>query len=134
LGIVSQDAHGYDIPLSVPEMREQANDRKLIQIFRQRLKAELFVPFIPLQDEILRRAVTVRLEHRNVRMTTAEDLILLKMTFAREKDIRDIRGILWVQRGNLNLDYLRTWSGRMLEDHAQQELENLIQEYQAERT
>jgi hypothetical protein len=134
LGFVSQDAQGHDIPLSVPEMREQANDPKLIRIFRERLKAELFVPFIPLQDEILRRAVPLRLEQRIVRVTTAEDLILLKMTFRREKDFRDIRGMLWVQRENLDVNYLRTWAAKMLDDPVQLELERLIQEYQSKRS
>ena len=130
LGFVSQDALGHDVPLTVAEMREQANELKLIKVYRERLKAELFVPFIPLQDEILRRAIPLRLEQRSVLVTTAEDLILLKMTFRREKDFRDIRGILWVQREKLDLAHLRAWGARMLEDSVQAELERMIQEYQ----
>lgn len=129
LGFVMQDDHGHEVPLVVPQMRKEADEQKLMRVFRESLKAELFVPFIPLQDEILRRAVRLRLEQRSVQVTTAEDLILLKMVFRREKDLRDIRGILWVQRGKLDLEYVRRWSARMLEDRVQQELEALIQEH-----
>lgn len=58
------------------------------------------------------------------------DLILLKMVFCRDKDLREIRGILWSQRGKLDVVYMRLWSGRMLEDEANGQLEYLIREYQ----
>src|SRR5262245_22754400 len=130
LGFVQQDVDRIEIPVTAQQMRRQSNDRKLIEIYREKLKAELFVPIIPLQDEILRRAVPLPLEGRSVMVTTAEDLILLKMVFRREKDLRDIRGILWSQSGKLDLDYIRAWSSRMFDDQAKQDLEELIQEYQ----
>ena len=90
---------------------------------------ELFVPVVPLQEEILRRAVVLPLDDREIPVTTAEDLILLKLAFHREKDLHDVRGILWVQRRRLDLDYLKHWSARTLEDPVQRELETLIKEY-----
>jgi len=45
------------------------------------------------------------LENRDVKVTTAEDLILLKMAFHREKDIGDVRGILRVQQTRLDLSW-----------------------------
>ena len=38
---------------------------------------------------------------------TAEDLIVLKMLAAREDDLRDVRGILRVQRDRLDLESVR---------------------------
>jgi len=67
---------------------------------------------------------------RAVPITTAEDLVVLKMAFHREKDLRDVRGILWVQRGKLDLAYIRDWAGRMLADEVATELEELIRKYQ----
>ena len=64
-----------------------------------------------------------------MKITTAEDLILLKMAFHRQKDLADVRGVLRVQRGRLDREYLRSWAGQMLEDEVQQELESLIAEY-----
>jgi len=69
------------------------------------------------------------LENRDVKVTTAEDLILLKMAFHREKDIGDVRGILRVQQTRLDLRYLRRWAQEMLVDAVQRELDTLIAEY-----
>jgi len=84
---------------------------------------------VPLQGEILRRAVLMPFENQQIPVTTAEDLVLLKLVFHREKDLHDVRGILWVQRHELDLDYMRHWSARTLEDEAQRELESLIEQY-----
>jgi len=97
----------------------------------------------PLTDVVLRLAGVLeqlgcpmpwRLFHgRDVRVTTAEDLILLKMAFHRHKDLQDIKGILHVQQGRLDIPYLRHWSGQMLEEPAGRELDELIATYEADR-
>jgi hypothetical protein len=128
--LVDKDKH---VPISVPLLKEQVDNRKLIEcsypLDDEAIRVEFFVPAVPLQDEILRRAIPIRVRNRDIRVTTAEDLILLKLVFHRDKDLRDVRGILWVQRGKLDLDYLRHWSARTLEDDVQKELEQLIKEY-----
>ena len=129
-GFVMRNQSGTDETISVAAMREQERARKLIELFLQGIKTELFVPFLPLQDEILRRAVRMPFGSKSILVTTAEDLILLKMTFHREKDLIDVRGILWVQRGKLDLPYLRHWSDQMLPDEVQRELDALVLQYQ----
>ncbi|HEY3393550.1 MAG TPA: hypothetical protein VGK58_12640 [Lacipirellulaceae bacterium] len=129
LGYNLRDKEGHHIPLSVPQLLEQARDRKLIQSYYQTVRVEFFVPAVPLQDEILRRAVLIQLGGRQVPITTAEDLILLKLIFHRVKDLLDVRGILWLQRGRLDLEYLHYWSARTHEQEVQNELEQLIEEY-----
>lgn len=117
------------VPVSALQLREHALKHGLIECFRDEVRLELFVPIIPLQDEILRRAVLMPLGERKVPITTAEDLILLKLAFHRIKDIQDVRGILRVQRGRLDLDYLQRWSAKTHETNVQQELEQLIADY-----
>ncbi|MBC8874746.1 MAG: hypothetical protein H8E44_35450 [Planctomycetes bacterium] len=129
MGYQMRDESGSGIPVTVRHMRDEVDQRKLIECFRQGIRAELFVPVVPLQGEILRRAVLMPFEDQQIPITTAEDLVLLKLAFHREKDLRDVRGILWVQRGQLDLDYLWHWSKRTLEDAAQQELVSLIEQY-----
>jgi predicted nucleotidyltransferase len=131
IGCQMRDKRGNLVPLTVEQMRGEVEERKLIEFFRSSIRAELFVPVVPLQEEILRRAVRMPLGDREISVTTAEDLILLKLAFHRQKDLHDVRGILWVQRGQLDLDYLRHWSQRMLQNEVQQELETLIQQYAA---
>jgi hypothetical protein len=65
-------------------------------------------------------------------VTTAEDLVLLKMAFHRQKDLLDIKGILHVQKGQLDIPYLLHWSSQMLEEAAARELEELIATYAAD--
>ncbi len=131
IGCQMRDARGNLVPLAVQQMRDEVDQRKLIEAFRLSIRVELFVPVVPLQEQILRRAVKMPLEDREISVTTAEDLILLKLAFHRQKDLHDVRGILWVQRGQLDLDYLRHWSKEMLQDEVQRELETLIEQYTA---
>ena len=83
--------------------------------------------------EILRRVVRIRFGGRDIPITTAEDLILLKLAFHRAKDLQDVRGMLWVQRGKLDLDYMREWSTRSLAPDVQHELEALISQYSSHK-
>jgi len=129
IGFKQRDEDDQYVPLIVPRLLQQVRQRRLIACFYQTVRVEFFVPAVPLQDEILRRAVTMPLGNRQVPITTAEDLILLKLVFHRVKDLLDVRGILWLQRGRLDLDYLRQWSARTLEPQVQQEMEQLIAEY-----
>jgi predicted nucleotidyltransferase len=129
IGCTVQDEAGENVPVTVPHLTQQVEQRKLIECCHETVRIELFVPAVPLQEEVLRRAVPIRLSGRDVPVTTAEDLILLKLAFHRAKDLQDVRGILWVQRGRLDLDYMRQWSERTHEPDTQSELVRLIAEY-----
>jgi predicted nucleotidyltransferase len=133
-GCTMRDKDDRDIAITVPRLSEQVQQRKLIECYQGIVRIELFVPAVALQDEILRRVIPVRLNSHEVSITTAEDLILLKLVFHRVKDIQDVRGILWLQRGRLDLDYMRHWSARTHEPDVQKELERLIAEYSQDKT
>lgn len=111
----------------VDVLRRQVETDAFMSLSCRHTSVELFVPVVPLQNEILRRAVEKTFYDRLVKVTTAEDLVLLKMAFHRQKDLLDVRGILHVQRGRLDLAYLRDWSARMLDASASTELERLIE-------
>ncbi|HEX5471341.1 MAG TPA: hypothetical protein VFW73_05620 [Lacipirellulaceae bacterium] len=126
-------AAGNSAAVTVPNLREQVKQRGLMEFYSRLLdppaRIELFVPMIPLQNEILRRAIPVYVRGRPIPITTAEDLILLKLAFHRAKDLQDVRGILYVQRGKLDIEYVRHWSAEMLEQDVANELEQLIKQY-----
>lgn len=132
IGCMLRDAQGSVAPITVPRVLEHVNQRKFIEFDYNSVRIELFVPVVPLQDEILRRAIPLQFGDREAPITSAEDLILLKLVFHRPKDLHDVRGILWVQRGKLDLDYMRHWSARTHEPDIQQEMERLIAEYSQE--
>jgi predicted nucleotidyltransferase len=125
----SLDEQENPVPLTVERMVAEERDRHVVIIARDLVKAEVFFPFLPLQHSILRRAVKLKLGSREVPITTAEDLILLKLAFHREKDLRDIRGILAIQKDRLDLAYLRDWAGKMLSDSHRDELERWVAQY-----
>ena len=129
LGCDMRDTSDEPIPVTVEPMRKQVDQQKFIELVRETIRIELFVPFIPLQHEILRRAVQMPLDRRKVPVTSAEDLILLKLAFHRPKDIQDVQGILWVQRRQLDLKHLKAWSEKTLPDDLQGELQELIRQY-----
>ncbi|HVC96605.1 MAG TPA: hypothetical protein VND64_23165 [Pirellulales bacterium] len=127
-GFKLRNESGDEEPLSVAAIRTQEQRDKFFDVYFGGLRVQVFVPCVPLQTEILRRAVDMPLGARSVKMTTAEDLLLLKMSFHRQKDLLDVRGILRVQSAKLDLGYVRRWSAQMLTDEVQQELEQMIQE------
>lgn len=129
IGCRMRDLSGKVVEVSGGQLRTEAVDKKFIECFRHSLRVELFVPVVPLQSEVLRRAVRMPLDGREVPITSAEDMILLKLAFHRAKDLQDIRGILWVQRGKLDLDYLRRWSALSHDAQVQDELEQLLTNY-----
>lgn len=116
-------------PVTVEALLQQVRDDKYMTLACRATSVELFVPVVPLQHSILERAVGRPFHGHDIRVTTPEDLILLKMAFHRHKDLHDIKGILHVQKGRLDIPYLRRWSGRMLEESAARELDHLIETY-----
>jgi hypothetical protein len=118
--------------VTVEALLQQVRADRYMTLACRATTVELFIPVVPLQHSILKRAVERPFHGHPVRVTTAEDLILLKMAFHRHKDLLDIKGILHVQKGRLDIAYLRQWSGQMLEESAARELDELIATYEAD--
>jgi hypothetical protein len=129
MGCVLHDDSFREVGITVTALRDQVQHRRLVECYCDSVRIELFVPAVALQEEILRRAIPVRIGKSDVFLTTAEDLVLLKLAFHRAKDLQDARGILWVQRGKLDYDYLRHWSSRTHDEATGKELEQLIADY-----
>lgn len=108
-------------PVTVEALLQQVRDDRYITLACRATSVELFIPIVPLQYSILDRAVERVFFGHAIRVTTAEDVILLKMAFHRQKDLLDMKGILHVQ------------SGQILEAAAVRELDDLIATYEADR-
>lgn len=87
-----------------------------ISFVRTTLKSniDVSVDFIFADDTFksraLKRKEAVQLNDFSVKIATPEDMIILKMLSGREQDRLDAKKILEIQKDNLDIDYLQTWS------------------------
>lgn len=87
---------------------------------------DLFIAASPFQKEILKRRKIVGLDGLRLPLTSAEDLILLKLLAGRERDMDDVREVILENRGKLDLAYLRKWAKTLgVEVFLEDEMESL---------
>ena len=55
------------------------------------------------------RAVSAEIEGREVRVLTAEDLIVFKLIAGRARDYEAVAAIINARRGRLDIDYIKGW-------------------------
>lgn len=85
--------------------------------FRHRATAFMIEIFLlsedPYDRERFARRVVGDLQGRTAFVQTAEDVVIQKLRWSRhgnrQKDVEDVRGVLAVQAGHLDLDYIRRW-------------------------
>jgi len=58
-----------------------------------------------------RRRVSVKLLGRETFVPTAEDVVVMKIRWFREKDRMDVKNVLTVQQGKLDWLYIKKWCG-----------------------
>jgi hypothetical protein len=137
-------AHGFvratrdiDILVAVPAMRLpgvfsivrgfgfEGEDRLLIEAIRERAVAELrsgpasveiLVPVLPYHHEVLRRAVRIDVGGTPVPFVAAEDLVVLKLLWLRDKDRADVRALLAARKPAPDLAYVRRTLRSLLPD------------------
>lgn len=70
----------------------------------------------PHDQERFRRRVAGDIGGHRAFVPTAEDVVITKLRWSKQgqrpKDVEDVRGVLKVQRGRLDLEYVRCWTDR----------------------
>jgi hypothetical protein len=66
----------------------------------------------PFDQERYRRRLAAKLFGRQTFVPTAEDVVVMKLRWFRQKDRDDIRGVMAVQRGKLDWRYIEAWGSR----------------------
>lgn len=125
-GFRMHDDEGRSIAVDVERMLVSQRERGHFAVWWKLVRAEVFSPVVPLQDAVLTRTILVSLEDFDVCVTTAEDLILLKMVFHRDKDLVDVRRLLAANVSSLDFDYIEDWIPRTLEPNVGEELRQMI--------
>jgi hypothetical protein len=67
----------------------------------------------PLHKNALERRKSIDLHRTQVSVSSAEDLILLKLSASRPRDFDDVMGIVGNAGASLDLDYLWSWAERL---------------------
>jgi hypothetical protein len=99
---------------------------------RSALKVDFWLPkHEPFDEAMFRRRVRVTLFHESAWIATAEDVILQKHLWNRispsERQLGDAAGVVAVQAGALDKDYLRRWAQELLiSDHLERLLSGEI--------
>lgn len=126
-GFRLRDARGAERMITVAEVRAAQLEHNLFAIWLGMVKVELFAPVLPLQHRMLDRARPMPWRNRTIPVTTPEDLILIKMVFHRDKDLRDIRAMIATSGANLDRAYLKTQAAEVLDPDRRAELQRLAQ-------
>jgi hypothetical protein len=111
----------------LPALLASIRERGLCTAWFGEVKVEVFSPVIPLQHRILDRALPMPWKDRTIPVTTAEDLIVLKMVFHRDKDLRDIRAMVATSGARLDRTYILEQAAQVLDDLRLAELRALVQ-------
>ncbi len=62
------------------------------------------------EDQVIQRAVEYQIARgKQIRICSAEDLIIHKTVAGRDKDMADLKGVIQKQGDNLDLAYIRHW-------------------------
>ena len=115
-------ALGPDFEVDEEMLREAIEQRRSLNIFdmRSAMKIDIFVAGFERWDrEQLKRARSgqlTRQDPQEIALPTPEDTVLAKLSWYRkggevsDRQWADILGVLRVQAGRLDLDYLRAWA------------------------
>ncbi len=98
------------------------------RIFWEKTPIDLFFAYDPLHESSMQRRRRVDFGADRIHILSAEDLLVYKVVFSREKDWRDMAEMIFAANDPLDFRYVRDWLGRILESDAPQHerLERLI--------
>jgi hypothetical protein len=110
------------------DLRRIARDGQA-RVFWEHTPLDLFFSYDALHERCLERRQAVSFGRDTLHVLSAEDLIIFKVIFDREKDWRDVAELLFASGERVAWDSVRDWLGRILpgDDPRHARLEVLIE-------
>lgn len=105
---------------SSPKLRESIERDGQTRLFWEKTPIDLFFSYDPLHDSSMQRRRRVDFGGDTIHVLSAEDLMIYKVVFNREKDWRDIAEMIYAADGHLDFDYVREWVNRIVQSHPPQ--------------
>lgn len=105
--------------VSTPNERESARLARdgQARLFWGRTPIDLFFAYDAFHEACLARRVRMPFaEGREIHVLSAEDLVVFKTIFDRDKDWRDLRELAFAMEGALDRAAIEEWLGRILDD------------------
>lgn len=101
---------GYKLDPQIQFEGVTGTTRNVISIAGSQFVIELFrLGSDPHDQERFRRRRVIQFEGRAATIATAEDVIIMKLRWARRKDLDDIQAVLALQQSVLDWDYIYHW-------------------------
>ena len=97
-------------------LREHIERDGQVRLYWDRTPLDLFFSYDPLHDSSMERRRRVDFGGDEIQVLSAEDLMIYKIVFDREKDWRDLSEIVFATEGELDFDYVRDWISRIVAD------------------
>jgi hypothetical protein len=107
---------GLGVATSSPKLVDLIERDGQARVFWEKTPIDLFFSYDALHDSSMDRRRLVDFGEDSIHVLSAEDLMVYKAIFNREKDWRDIAEMIYAAEGSLDLDYVRSWLTRILAD------------------
>jgi hypothetical protein len=91
---------------------ERAEREGQITVYWERTPIDVFFSYDPLHESSMRRRRRVDFGGDPIHVLSAEDLMVYKALFNREKDWNDIAEMVYAANESLDFDYVRGWVER----------------------
>ena len=105
---------GLGVSTSNPQITERIERDGQVRVFWEKTPLDLFFSYDALHDSSMQRRRLVDFGDDPIFVLSAEDLMVYKLIFNRDKDWRDIAEMIFASEGNLDFDYVRGWLTRIV--------------------
>jgi hypothetical protein len=106
-----------------PLLLERIDRDGQITVYWERTPIDVFFSYDPLHESSMQRRRLVDFGGDPIHVLSAEDLMVYKVVFNREKDWHDIAEMIYAANESLDFDYVRGWLERICSER--QPLERL---------
>jgi hypothetical protein len=106
--------HALGVPEPSADQRAQVARDGQTRLFWDEVPLDLFFANLDFHRHCRERRRRLPLQGHRIDVLSAEDLIVCKLAFGRDKDARDIAGMLDATGAQLDVGYLLHWVGEIL--------------------
>jgi len=94
----------------VPDPYRFARQHRMLLLSVEGVPVDVALALHGYEESLFRRSCPLEVEPgRHIRICSAEDLVIHKAISPRPQDLADLEGVIYRQRGRLDVRYVRSW-------------------------